>query len=177
MKWFLPAVVIVVGIAVAIVMWRPRETAEMPFPETLAMLQQEAVSIAKESYGITLDYSPASVEKVEAILGQLHAEYQKRQTTEGQRGLALAFGVYIGEVVKRETGGGRWERDHPVMGEGTMPLYWKGGASFPVVWCLKRLVNGDEDNVWHKYLLLVHEKVEKKEAEQSARPPPSNRQG
>jgi hypothetical protein len=170
MKPILLIVAIVIAVVVVGAMRRARKPAEMPFPEMLAILPKEAVSIAKDSYGITLDYSPASVEKVEEILGKLYVEYQKKKTTEGQRGLALAFGVYIGEVIKKEAGEGRWERDHPTMGEGAMPLYWKGGASFPVAWCLKRLANGDEDNVWHKYLFLVREKLEKKEANQPSEP-------
>jgi hypothetical protein len=104
------------------------------------------------------------VEQVEMILGKLHTEYQRRRTTEGQRGLALAFGVYIGEVIRKQAGEGRWERDHPQMGEGSMPLYWKGHTSFPVAWCLKRLANGDEDNVWFKYRVIVEENLKRGQA-------------
>jgi hypothetical protein len=138
-----------------------KKTAEMPFEELLVFLPKEAVSIARDSHGVVLDFSPASVEQVEIILGKLHDEYQKRGTTEGQRGLALAFGVYIGEVIRKQAGEGHWERDHPQMGEGAMPLYWKGHATFPVAWCLKRLANGEEDNVWLKYRLIVEEKLKK----------------
>jgi hypothetical protein len=136
-------------------------TTEMPFEELLVFLPKEAVSIAKDSHGIVLDFSPGSVERVEMILGRLHVEYKKRGTTEGQRGLALAFGVYIGEVIRQHAGEGRWERDHPQMGEGAMPLYWKGYTSFPVAWCLKRLTNGEEDNVWLKYRHFVDERLKK----------------
>lgn len=43
--------------------------SEMPFEELLVFLPQEAVAIAKEHHGVTLDYSPASIEQVELILG------------------------------------------------------------------------------------------------------------
>ena len=162
MKPILLIVAVVIAVVLVLAMRRVRKPVEMPFPEMLTMLQKEAVSIAKDSYGITLDYSPASVEKVEEILGKLYDEYQKKKTTEGQRGFALAFGVYIGAVMRKQAGEGRWERDHPQFGEGAMSFYWKDQTTFPVAWCLKRLSNGDEDNVWVKYRILVDEKLQKK---------------
>lgn len=143
------------AVAAVLVMRRKSAPAEMPFEELVVFLPKEAVAIAKEHHGVTLDYSPASVEQVEAILGKLHDEYKRRGTTEGQRGLALAFGVYIGEVIRKQAGEGFWKQDHPVAGEGSMPLHWKGHDSFPVAWCLKRLANGEAENVWHKYQMIV----------------------
>lgn len=154
---FLAAIFLVaaLGVVATLLIRDKSAPSEMPFEELLVFLPQEAVAIAKEHHGVTLDYSPASIEQVELILGKLHDEYQSRGTTEGQRGLALAFGVYIGEVIRKQAGEGQWEQDHPVAGEGSMPLHWKGHASFPVAWCLKRLANGEEDNVWHKYQMIV----------------------
>lgn len=153
----------IIGLAVAAtLLGNQKADAEIPFEELLILLPKEAVSIAKEEHGVTLDFSPQSVEKVELILGRLHAGYQKRGSTEGQRGLALAFGVYVGEVIRQQAGEGRWERDHPQMGEGAMPLYWRGHTSFPVAWCLKRLVNGEGDNVWFKYRMIVEEELKKR---------------
>jgi hypothetical protein len=60
----------------------------------------------------------------------------------------------IGEVIRRTETNVRWERDHPVMGEKAYPLHWGKGDSFPMGWCEKRIVNGDEDNVWVKYTVL-----------------------
>jgi hypothetical protein len=154
---FILIVVVVTAGVVTFFVHKQKKSAVMPFDELIVFLPKEAISIAKEEYGITLDYSPASVEKVEIILGKLHDDYEKRKTTEGQRGLALAFGVYIGEVIKKQVGEGRWERDHPQIGEGSMPLYWQGHTTFPVTWCLKRLKNGAEDNVWLKYRLIIQE--------------------
>jgi hypothetical protein len=156
MKSLVIAVVVIALVVAAILVIRRKPVAaEMPFDQLVEFLPKEAVAIARDHHGITLDYSPASVEQVEAILGRLHDEYKKRNTTEGQRGLALAFGVYIGEVIRKQAGEGHWEKDHPVAGEGSMPLHWKGHDSFPVAWCLKRLANGEEDNVWHKYQMIV----------------------
>lgn len=168
MKLLVLIVFFAAGLAAALVGCRKKASVEMSFEELLVFLPQEAVSIAKDSHGVVLDFTPASVEKVEMILGKLHDEYKKHGTTEGQRGLALAFGVYIGEVICKQAGGGRWERDHPQMGEGAMPLYWNGHTTFPVAWCLKRLANGEEANVWVKYQLLVDKRLEKDQQDTSA---------
>ena len=39
-------------------------------------------------------------------------------------------------------------------------LYWKQSQSFPVGWCGKRILNGDEDNVWHKYQVLTSDEYQ-----------------
>ena len=68
--------------------------------------------------------------------------------------LGSAYRAYIGEVIRRSTGGARWERDHPVAGQKSYPLTWSGGVSFPMAWCYKRMVNEPEDNVCNKYPYL-----------------------
>ena len=174
MKILLFSAFVLCVVAVVVLSRTKKQNGELPFDELVVFLPKEAVSLAKESYGITLDYSPASVEQVEVILGKLHDEYVKRKTTEGQRGLALAFGAYIGEVIRKQAGEGRWEPDHPQLGKGAMPLYWKGQATFPVAWCVRRLANGDADNVWVKYQLIVEERL-KKEANQPSSPTSAGR--
>jgi hypothetical protein len=125
-KVYLVVLISVLAIGAAMVIRRIQRPAELSFTEKIAYFQNEAVSMAKQSYGITLDYSPASIRDVESILGKLHDDYQKHRTADGQRGLALAYGAYIGEVIRRETGEGRWAPDDPKFGVGTMPLYWLG---------------------------------------------------
>ena len=38
---------------------------------------------------------------------------------------------------------------------GMFPLNISGNITFPTTWCLKRLVNGPEDNVYDKYIFCV----------------------
>ena len=124
-------------------------------PEALiAYLAEEARDIAKKEHQVDLDYSVESIRKVETILGTLHAEYKKNPATPGVRGLASAYGAYVGEAIRRKHPGASWKQDHPTIGEKTYPLTWSGGESFPMAWCYKRITNGDEDNVWHKYVVL-----------------------
>lgn len=112
-----------------------------------------AVGRAREAYGVELDFSPGSVERVEEILARLHEAARAGEPVDARRE-ALTWGAYIGEVIIREKGG-RWERDHSAGGPGSFPLLWGDHASFPIGWCGKRIENGEEDNVWVKYRALI----------------------
>ena len=67
----------------------------------------------------------------------------------------MKWGGYVGEVIKRVRSA-EWKLDSDVGGDGSLPIvYDDNGESFPVRWCYKRIVSGDEDNVWHKFTILV----------------------
>lgn len=137
-----------------------KRVREIPIPtfktteELIAYLAEEARDIAQNNYQTSLDYSPQSIQKVEEILGKLHQDYQRNPEIPGVKGIASAFGAYVGEAIRRANTGAKWERDHPKLGERTYPLHWAGGESFPMAWCFQRITQGPEDNVWNKYLLL-----------------------
>ncbi len=54
--------------------------------EELAGLAQR---VAREAYGLELEYSVESIHKVETILGQLHKEFRRTKDDDGMNGLAL----------------------------------------------------------------------------------------
>src|SRR5207244_2502474 len=99
------------------------------------------------------------IRRVEEALGQLHDLHKAGKLESGVQGLAMAYGAYIGEVIRRSEPDVRWERDHPGMGAKSYPLYWKGGASFPCAWAYHRIMNGPEDNVWNKYWIIKKDKL------------------
>ena len=70
----------------------------------------------------------------------------------------MCFGAYIGEVIRRKFGGS-WSVDHAVAGPQTFPINWHGREAFPVGWCGKRILNGDEDNVWFKFQVVTSEEL------------------
>jgi hypothetical protein len=121
-------------------------------------LAAEAVDMANRDFGIKLDYSVESIEQVEEMLGRLYDEVARRKSSEGVRGLAMMCGAYIGESIRRTEPDAKWEQDHPVAGEKSYPLHWQGGESFPCGWCYNRIMNGPEDNIWHKYLVLKQDR-------------------
>jgi hypothetical protein len=100
--------------------------------------------------GIKLDYSPDSIKKVEEVLGKIHEEYQQTKPTSGVQGLAMAYGAYIGEVIKRSEPNVKWKQSDSIGGQNSYPLNWNGGSSYVCAWCYRRITNGDEDNVWLK---------------------------
>lgn len=111
-----------------------------------------AVSTAKQCYQIELDYSDSSIEKTEKVLGRIHEDYLKSKSEEGIHGLSIMYGAYLGEVLKKSKGIGRWEKDHPTFGKNSFPFYWnEKDCAFPVSWCFKRIANGPEENVVHKF--------------------------
>jgi len=117
-------------------------------------LADAAVRMARDDHATTLDYSVESVKDVETILGTLYDQSAKQALNQDQQVyFAVRYGAYIGEVIRREWGG-KWERDHPVAGPGSLPIESRDHESFPVGWCFKRLKNGPEDNVWHKFQVL-----------------------
>jgi len=126
-------------------------------------LASEAVDIADKSYGIKLDYGTESIQQVEVVLGKLHEEFLQRKSEKGVRGLAMAFGAYIGESIRKKVPEAKWDRDHPVAGEKSYPLHWLGGDSFPLGWCYKRIVNGPEDNVWDKFIFASKDRAERQQ--------------
>jgi hypothetical protein len=117
-------------------------------------MADRAVQFAAQR-GKTLDYTIDSVTSVETLLGELHESRAKQQLSDREVNVqALHFGAYIGEVIRRKYGGS-WSTDHSVAGPKSFPVHWNGGESFPIGWCGKRILNGDEDNVWFKFQVLT----------------------
>jgi hypothetical protein len=119
----------------------------------------EAVEVAAREFARTLDFRPESVEKVEEILGRIHDRHKRSPLSDsGLTRESLRWGAYVGEAI-RGVRPGRWALNSKAGGEGSMPVvYADRSESFPVRWCYKRIVNGEEDNVWHKFTILVIER-------------------
>jgi hypothetical protein len=78
----------------------------------------------------------------------------KNFSPEDKQAEAIVDGAFVGEAIRR-THGGFWLEKSDLPGGGVFPLNIGGRINFPVTWCLKRLVNGPEDNVYDKYVFLV----------------------
>jgi hypothetical protein len=131
----------------------------------------DAVDFAKANFQVDLDYSEASVEKLEAILGQLHDTmpkgmlgkmFGKKPSSEQVDQMCKILGGYVGEVMKRHWGGS-WKLESAAFpGERIITLEVGGGELWPQQKAGKRLLNGPEDNVWH-YFQAIKERVQEKE--------------
>ncbi len=154
MKWIVVAIVI--GVVIYVAMRRRRFDTEPSFDtvdEKMLWLAHQAVDMAHKDE-VELDFSIDSIAKAEEMLSKLHEQYRTRDNQDGMKGLALAYGAYVGEAIRRSEEDAYWAEDHEVTGPRSFPIHWQGGASFPVSWCYKRMKNGPEDNVWHKYQVL-----------------------
>jgi hypothetical protein len=136
----------------------------MPFEfdnieQAIRYLDGKAVEHAKQVYQVLLDHSVRSVEDVEKILARLHEHYLATQSEEGIFGLAMFYGAYVGEVIRRnDLMLAEWAGNVSLQ---TFPsLSWHarhGGESrvFPMSWCYARMIEGPGDNVWFKYQACI----------------------
>jgi hypothetical protein len=141
----------------------PTQTATSPkaksTDEFIQSLSSEAVKDADASSQIKLDYSVDSIKNVDQILGRLHEKYEKSQSSIALSRLSAEYGAYIGEVIRKIEPGVHWERDSK-LGEKIYPLIWNGAQLYPMNWCEKRVVDGEDDDVWMKY--EVFKSIQKK---------------
>ena len=121
-------------------------TSTYPLAELRDQLATHALEIGA-AFGSPLNYSIRSVKKVEKILGKLEHDYSRRPDKSGLAGNSLQFEANFDS--------GRWERNHPELGEGVFPYFWRDKVIFPCAWCEKRIIDGSGDNVWTKFRVLV----------------------
>ncbi len=116
----------------------------------------DAVDLARDNFGNTLDWSDASVSSVEDMLAELYTQRGVARPSEDQVWtVAKAFGSYIGEVFRRNHGA-TWgmtsvngEALPGIQGSNSCALFWPWSKVFG------RLSNGSEDNVWTYYQVLM----------------------
>jgi hypothetical protein len=124
---------------------------EPTLAEMMEACALDAVDHARK-VNVELDFSPESVEQVEAILSTMSRSIPKtflgklfrRGPSPHQIGeLANTYGGYLGEVIRREVGG-EWclDEENKFIG-----LRCGEGVIWPPTKVYKRLVNGAEDNV------------------------------
>ena len=153
---------IVIGVAILIAAFallsRRRASLVSTPPDLqvgLRAVAAEAVEVARTQYNTSLDYSPESVALLESnILQRLHEEHVREAfPLAREKDEAWRWGAYVGEVILRLTPG-HWEVDHVAGGPRSYPVVVARGASFPMGWCRKRILNGPENNVWQKLQIL-----------------------
>lgn len=128
----------------------------------MAAYAEDAVDYARTVFGIALDYSNDSIEHVESIAAKLHrerprgwlAKMMKRGPTPAEIDqVCKMLGGYIGEVFRRSKGGD-WaiHQDFNALG-----VQRDEAWVFPPSKVHKRLTNGDEDNLWSYYRVILEE--------------------
>jgi hypothetical protein len=130
--------------------------------QALSEAARSGVEFASQVFGVTLDYSEASIEKVESILSKIYDAAPKTASKpEEFQKIGFVFGGYIGEVIKRHFGG-RWKMETSLYpGQKILTFEISGRDLWPQMKVGKRLENGPEDNVWFYYQFL-REQFQKK---------------
>lgn len=123
--------------------------------EMMTYLGHETTKWVKKDRAIDLDYSFDSIKIIEQELARISVEVNRTNPQPGTFGIAMGYGAYIGEVFRRRDGG-TWAVDDPAFGAKSYPLTTRSNSViYPVGWCWKRLINGEEDNVYHKAMAVT----------------------
>lgn len=125
---------------------------------------EDAVAMARVNFGVTLDYSEASIETVEACLAKLYDTrpkgffgklFRRGLTADEIQTAAMMFGGYIGEVCRRHHGGEWLLASAPGSAEPLVTLQSADGTQiWPTAKVYKRLLHGPEDEVWAYYWVI-----------------------
>ncbi|MFC3625306.1 hypothetical protein ACFOKJ_03985 [Vogesella amnigena] len=117
----------------------------------------DAVDFAKEQFNISLDWSDASIAKVEQSLAMMHLSFlttNPRPTEEQTMAVAKAFGSYVGEVY-RKNHGGSWGifslngQQYPGLQATSGVNFWPWGRAH------NRIFQGPENNIADYYRALL----------------------
>jgi len=136
-----------VGVAAHTLIAKPPPRFKNP-DEMMEYMAHQTTRWVKNDRDIKLDYSIESIKIVEQELSRISQEVDKGKPQEGTFGIAIGHGAYVGECLRRKYGGA-WAYDHAVGGKQSFPLALKEGPTlFPVTWCYKRLIGGEEHNVY-----------------------------
>jgi hypothetical protein len=126
-------------------------TGAASFDSQMGVCAQEAVTIARDRYGISLDFSEASVKQLETLLAGIHSELPKpgdpaRPSDEWITSVSVTFGAYLGEIFRKNLGG-TWLKQNP-RAPGSLPaLSVQGNTLTPCRKVLKRILEGPAENV------------------------------
>ena len=121
------------------------------FDDQMAVCAQEAVTIARDRYSVTLDFSEASVKQLETLLATMHTGLPKlgdpaRPSDQWITSIAFTLGAYLGEIFRANLGG-TWLTQNP-QASGSLPaLNIHGDTLTPCRKVLKRILDGPAENV------------------------------
>jgi hypothetical protein len=96
-----------------------------------------------------------SLPDFDRYLGLLSNSKGYRQSSAKDQGAeGIIAGAFVGEAIRR-THGGTWLNESEIPNAGLFPLRLDTGTIYPINWCIKRLANGPEENIYQKYSFLV----------------------
>lgn len=136
MSYFLLALAVVLILSIALIVYGSKGNRTMRGHARAAILR------AEKDFQKTLDFSEGSLPLVDEILQIIH----DRGAPELDRD-ATEFGAYLGEVIRKSATKSIWLDDD----DDGYHLKADDIQVFPVTWARKRMKNGPEDSLVHKY--------------------------
>ena len=129
-------------------------------PAKAVLFADDIVKSTKRVNSSGLDYSVSSLKTVDDIIGGFHAD---GVTTEEIAATVFGFGCYVGEVFVRNVGA-KWrlttqEEEDTIYGVPLILTLNKDTTANPIGKVIKRLENGDEDNLPYFYHAFTRQYV------------------
>lgn len=126
--------------------------------ENAPLFAADIVASTKQISGKTLDYSVKSLKIVDKIVGGFHSE---GVTVQAIAETVFGFGCYVGEVLVRHAAG-TWraatqEEMDTIYGVPLIVVLSGGVTANPIGKVIKRLENGDIDNIHYFYRMITRE--------------------
>jgi hypothetical protein len=128
----------------------------------MKQLADDTVAWVRDSHQANLDYSEESIEIIERLLDELHAELPRTESGEllfddSSRdtidAICNMFGGYLGETIKRHHGG-EWTMNDVVAEQPMVCLQIGTVSVFPTAKVYKRLSDGAGDSISFYYAAL-----------------------
>ncbi len=115
------------------------------FQTTLMQQADLAVQIARDNYGVTLDYTPESLAALNPLLSEAHTNYAAAGKKAGTPTRTIqVWGAYLGETLRRSKGG-EWRMSTTRGAEWPYYVTTPAGDEFPFDQVRLRVVNGYSD--------------------------------
>lgn len=131
-----------------------------PTPEYAGKLAELIVQIACEKDGEVLDFTPDSLERVDALLSRFR---DTGATVDNCTTTVFLFGCYLGEVLVRNCGG-TWidTDDHIKVVDDEMPMFIRmpwGTVCDPLRKPFKFLEQGEQDSLRYFYSVFASDRT------------------
>jgi hypothetical protein len=123
----------------------------MPSVENMPALAEVCVDTVERVDGRRLDYSVASLELIDGILGGFHED---GSGSDPLAETAFVFGAYVGEVMVRRNGG-RWAAPPPELGGHFIVKLPNGNHANPIGKAFKRVDNGPVDSIVYFHQVMT----------------------
>src|SRR5262245_47755661 len=127
-------------------------------PENAARFAERIVAVTKDQDQIDLDYSIASLKKIDEILEAWMGH--KGITPRKVAASLFGYGCYVGEVIVRNNPGAHWimladDETESSLNSGLAVLMPLGTQVNPIGKAEKRLINGEGDSLEEFYKFIV----------------------